>query len=73
MKLKLLPSQYKLLSRYCEDLSKAVALYNVAGFFLPSILPNAIRPSLGQFLGSIVAALTLLTAAGILIKGAKNV
>lgn len=68
MKLQLSTSQYRLLSRYCEDLSKALALYNVGGYILPSVLPSSIRPSLVEFAGGGFAALTFFVFAIILVK-----
>lgn len=58
MKIQLTASRYKLLAHYCEDLSKAIALSNVIGFFLPSVLPSALLPSTVQLAGGVLTALT---------------
>jgi hypothetical protein len=60
--------QLRLLSRYLEDISKGVALYNVVGYFLPSILPSVVRPSILQLIGGIIISLTALVFALILEK-----
>ena len=72
MKLKITSSQYKLLSRYCEDLSKAIMLYNIVGYFLPSVLSSLNKPSIGEFIVGLVAALTLLFISIILINRGGN-
>ncbi len=66
MTIHLFPSQYKLLARYTEDLSKTITLYNVAGYFLPSILPAAVKPTILQLIFGILLALTTLFIAIIL-------
>lgn len=68
MAIKLVSSQYKLLSRYCEDLSKATALATVVGFFLPSVLPSAIMPTPEKAVFGGIWSLTLLGVAAILVK-----
>ncbi|OGM30750.1 hypothetical protein A2630_04070 [Candidatus Woesebacteria bacterium RIFCSPHIGHO2_01_FULL_44_10] len=72
MHIKLTSSQYKLLSRYFEDLSKALVLYNVIGYFLPSILPTTIRPSGSQLILGAFASLTVLALALILERGGEQ-
>ena len=48
-------------------------LYNAAGYFLPSVLPSATRPSLAEFIIGLIAALTLLMFSFILInKGGEK-
>jgi len=72
MKLNLFPSQYKLLSRYCEDLSKAALLSTAGGYFLPSVLPSAIRPTLSEAaFGGIVSLTLLLFSIKFVKKGEK--
>lgn len=66
MKIKLRSSQYHVLSRYAEDISKAVALYDVAGYFLPSIVSSTAQPTLFQLVGGAFVALTGLIVALIL-------
>jgi len=62
-KLELASSQYKLLSRYCADLSKALLIASVIGFVLPSALPSAIVPTPDKALAGGIGALTLLVFA----------
>lgn len=66
MRIRLSASQYRLLARYAEDLSKATALYNVVGYFLPSVLPSAVQPSILQLVAGVAFALTSLLVALIL-------
>jgi len=68
MAVELESSQYKLLSRYCEDLSKATVLSTVVGFFLPSVLPAAITPTPDKAIMGGVWSLALLGMAVALIK-----
>lgn len=65
-KSKLSRGQYQLLARYAEDISKVVAFYDVTGYFLPSVLPAAIQPTVAQFFGGVFVVLTGLLVALIL-------
>ncbi len=58
--------QYDLLSRYAEDMSKAVLLYNVAGYFFPSVLQSSFRPTLSELFSGAMLSLTFLATALIL-------
>ena len=68
MKIKFSSAQYRLFSRYAEDVSKGVLLYSVVGYFLPSVLPSAVRPSLLEFVMGVLASLTGLIGASILVE-----
>lgn len=72
MAIKIVPSQYKLLSRYCENLSSAIALATLVGFFLPSVLPSAIVPTKQMAIAGTIWALILLVLAVILVRKGEN-
>ncbi|MBI3576996.1 hypothetical protein HY086_03090 [Candidatus Gottesmanbacteria bacterium] len=73
MSIRLHSGQYRLLSRYAEDVSKATLLYNVAGYFFPSILQSAFQPTLFQLLTGAVLSLTFLVIALILENKARRI
>ncbi|HCS78800.1 TPA: hypothetical protein DIV55_03575 [Patescibacteria group bacterium] len=64
--MKFTKGQYQLLSRYAESISKASAPYNVVGYFLPSVLPSVVKPSISQVIGGVLVSLTGLVFALIL-------
>jgi len=63
VKTELTASQYKLLSRYCEEASRALFISVVIGFILPSVLPSALRPTLYQFFWGMILSLMFLLGA----------
>lgn len=72
MRIRVSSAQYKLLSRYCEDLSKAAVLSTVAGYFLPSVLPSATKPSLAEaIIGGMVSLILLIAAVNLIKKGGR--
>lgn len=68
MRIKLVGSQYKILSRYCEDLSEVAALSTFGGYFLPSVLTTEIRPTSSEAIFGGITSLFLLSASLMFIK-----
>lgn len=69
-RLKLTSSQYNLIAHYVEDISKAIVISNVAGYFLPSLIPASDRPTQTQLIYGLLVSLTTFTFAVLLIRKA---
>ena len=72
VKPELTSSQYKLLSRYCEDSSRTLFISVVVGFILPSVLPSAVRPTLYQFFWGVILSLMFLLGAVKLVERSEG-
>jgi len=70
--LKLTSPQNKLFSRFFEDAAKGIFLSVVVGYFLPSVLPSATRPTGTQAFGGGFVSLISLSFAAILIRRVKE-
>lgn len=70
--MKLSSSQYKMIAHYIEDISKAIVVSNVAGYFLPSILSTNARPTEFHLISGLIVSLTTFVFAVILIRKAEK-